>query len=198
MLAGSTSRRDTWLTGVFPLRLYVPINDLARTILKSVIPFPLGTILCKLHALYNKDIRQIKKKSKVKTLTRWLAVQFVSSRFLIEAVIFDNIWAWDKYFGALSFYSMCNCWYFITFLKTYTNHCHSTIIKYLTATMWLTYWKLMSPLFISLFFFHDSHFFRSLRTVPRQYVPLSKSFWTNFGEFKKLSKYSIKCVFSDF
>ena len=161
-LTGSTSQRDTWLIGVFRLRvLYVPINDLAKRI-------------------YNRDIHQIY--SRVITPTRWFAVFLteVINTTHTRLVIFDNIWTWDRYFGALSCYSTCNCWYFITFLKTCTKTTVTPRLStHFTATTLLTYRKSMLPFLISLSFI-IAMFFRSLRAVPR----LLKLFW----RIKKVNK----------
>ena len=94
-------------------------------------------------------------------------------------VFLDNLWGWERYFGALSFYYACNCCYFITFLKTLPAIVTPRLSNHYTATTLLVYWKSMSPLFISLSFLIIAILFRSLRTVPRQYISLSKSFSNN-------------------
>ena len=94
-------------------------------------------------------------------------------------VFLDNLWGWERYFGALYFYYASNCWYFITFLKTLPTIVTPRLSNHYTATTLLVYWKSMSPLFISLSFLIIAILFRSLRTVPRQYISLSKSFSNN-------------------
>ena len=134
------------------------------------------------------------------------AIQFVSSYFLIKeintthtgVVTFDNLWVWGRYFGALSFYFACNCWYFITILKKSTKHCHSTIIKPFHSNHVIGILKIDVTSFHIFIFFHNSYFFQSLPTVPRQYITLSKSFSANDEELKKIVKKSIQCAFSNF
>ena len=101
--------------------------------------------------------------------------------------IFDNLWTWDRCFGVLSFYST---WYFETVDTLLHSSRHvPTIVtprlsNYLTAATLLAYWESMSLLFISLSFFIIAIFIRLLETVPRQYIPLSKSFSNNVEKLK--------------
>ena len=140
--------------------------------------------------IYIRDINQIKKQSKVITPTKWLALQFISSCFFIEEIntihtgveIFDNIWAWDRYFGVLPFYSTCNCWYFTSFLKRCTKHCRSTILKLFNSKHVIGILRIDVTSFYILSFSITAIFIRSLETVPRQYTPLSKSFSNNVGK----------------
>ena len=69
----------------------------------------------------------------------------------------------------------------ITYPKICTNHCHSTIIKPFHNNHVIVILKIDV---ISLSFFIIAIFFWSFRIVPRQYIPLSKSFSTNVGELK--------------
>ena len=101
------------------------------------------------------------------TPIRWLVVQFVSSCFLIEkintfhtgVVILDNLWARVRYFGTLSFYCTCNCWYFIRFFKICVNHCHSTIIKPFHSNHVIVVLKIDIISFHIFIFFHNSYIF---------------------------------------
>ena len=87
-------------------------------------------------------------------------------------------------FGVLSFYSTCNCWYFISFLKTCTNHCRSTIINVFDSNHVVGILRIDVTSFHILSFFVIATFIRSLETVPRQNIPLSKSFSNNVGKLK--------------
>ena len=85
--------------------------------------------------------------------------------------------------------------YFIIFSKTCTNHGHCTINKPFHRNHNIeNRCYLFSYLCL---FFKQQYFFRSLPTVPRQYLPLSKSFSTNVGELQKLLKQSTQCLFSN-
>ena len=70
--------------------------------------------------------------------------------------------------------------------------------NHFTATMLLASWKSMSAISSLHLYFIIAILFWLLQTAPKQYIPLSKSFSINVGEWKKLSEWSIKCVLSNF
>ena len=124
--------------------------------------------------------------------TKWLALQFISGWFFIEEInttntgveIFVNLWAWDKYLAFCPFTLRVT----VDILFHSSRHVPTIVAPqlsmYLTATTLLVYWESMSLLFISYLFFVIATFIRSLETVPRQNIPLSKSFSNNVGKLK--------------
>ena len=82
-----------------------------------------------------------------------------------------------------------NCWYFIAFLKTCTNHCLSTIFKPFHSNHVIGILKIDITFFNNFIFFHNSHIFPVTSNCTKAvYIPVLKSFLTNVGELKKVVK----------
>ena len=130
--------------------------------------------------------------------------QFVRSCFLIEeintthtgVVTFDNLWPWDRYFGALSFTLRVTV-DTLSYSSRHVNHCSSTIIKPFHSNHVTDILKIDVTSFHIFIFFHNNqsgHFEQYKGSI----FPYRKASQPMLENLKSCQNKSIQCVFSNF